>query len=555
MRDLCNRGEFAAVVQEVAKWYQPLASALQAGGHHRIKRQSKATTAPPPLSSSQVLYNAEMTAQVESEAMALLVQHRATDAALLLFDNLHEMATASSLVMPKRQTMSFILGVLTFNRQFSRVLRAYDLSTSLSIFPTESMNANYLSALVRTTQFDVAASAWRTMCARKYPRGLYAYREAMHIFSTLNDAKEIMAILDDVDIHGIKLREVDYARAMLGLASAIRADVDQSYASDCADLILDLYEKMQTFENIPPTSPELFGSVMEAAVYIHDFDMAVTVYEDFGRLPYRAKSVDYISGPFVEALISSGRSNKAMDMLQKAHAQKHHLKASTIAGRMTFYYASRDLDADLMAVLAACPPSLRLIFRSDKEAMTVLHKVTRTTTMHEVDLWTFLAGRKELLSLDTHLWWWKALNMAEGAKKWRLLRLMLTDPLCPPHVVKPQQWRSMLKNCARRVGPDDVEGHAFVVYVAKRLGTRNELTPAQLEALVTAYSLTNDHASAIATFRQLHKLNLSSKQPPTQATVTAYESARKSFVHLGYDAEANQIDAILTLQHHVVPKT
>ncbi|KAF0755328.1 hypothetical protein AaE_005010 [Aphanomyces astaci] len=113
----------------------------------------------------------------------------------------------------------------------------------------------------------------------------------------------------------------------------------------------------------------------------------------------------------------------------------------------------------------------------------------------------------------------------------------------------------MLKNCARRVGPDDVEGHAFVVYVAKRLGTRNELTPAQLEALVTAYSLTNDHASAIATFRQLHKLNLSSKQPPTQATVTAYESARKSFVHLGYNAEANQIDAILTLQHHVVPKT
>ncbi|RHY33442.1 hypothetical protein DYB32_009046 [Aphanomyces invadans] len=554
MRNMCNRGEFAAVVQEVAKLYQPLASALQSSGSPN-KRKTKSTEALP-SSNSHVLFNPDMTAHVESEAMALLVQHRATDAALLLLDNLQEMAAASSDVKPKRQTMSFILGMLTFNRRFPQVLAAYDFATSLSIFPTESMNANYLGALVRTTQFYNAAKAWRKLSAQNCPRGVYAYREALHIFSTLRDAKEIMAILDDVEVHGIKLREIDYARAMTGLSSAIDEDADKGHASDCADLILDLYDKMQTFESITPISPQLFGSVMEAAVYMKDYDKALAVYQDYSSLPtaQRTKGVDHVSGPLIYALLGSDRRDEALGLLAAAHAQKNEVEASAIAGRLAFYYASNGLDADLMAFLAECPQPLRLHYRNDKELLTVLHKVTRTAQMHEVDLWTFLLNHKQLLHLDVRLWWWKLLMLAEGAKKWRLMRLMLSDQSSNTSGVKPQQWRAMLKNCARRVTPNDVEGYAFIVYVAERMGglDKGHFTLPQLQALVTAYSQTNDHANAIAVFQHLHKLCSGDKDatPPTAAT---YESAKKSFLALGYDAEANQIDAILKLHQQVVP--
>ncbi|KDO16307.1 hypothetical protein SPRG_18155, partial [Saprolegnia parasitica CBS 223.65] len=139
LQKLCDDNDFAGVVKEVASYYRPLVQSLE--GH----------AAPAP-------FDPVMTARVEQEAMTLLVKYRQHEAATLLYENLQDMTAASPLVKPTRRTMSFLLGMLSFQHAHADVEAAMDFALGHGVYPTESMNASYLKALISTKQLDKAAA-------------------------------------------------------------------------------------------------------------------------------------------------------------------------------------------------------------------------------------------------------------------------------------------------------------------------------------------------------------------------------------------------------------
>ena len=101
LAEMCENQDFSGVVKEVASQYQPLVAQLEDD-----------------VSQENTVFHAGETARIEEEAIALLVQNGQFDLALLLYENLKEMAYASELVQPLRKTFSFIVGAAVSQKKW-----------------------------------------------------------------------------------------------------------------------------------------------------------------------------------------------------------------------------------------------------------------------------------------------------------------------------------------------------------------------------------------------------------------------------------------------------
>ncbi|KAF0694199.1 Aste57867_14903 [Aphanomyces stellatus] len=533
LKHMCAHKDFAAVVQRVATMYQPLVTSRQG------------------TDGSSVSFDPFMTARVEQEAVALLVQHHATDATVVLFENLQDMTALSDTVRPTRQTMSFLVGFMNFQRDFPVVLDTYRFAESLQIYPTESMNAAYLKALGMTGEIHEAAAAWRAFVEKNYPRDGYAYSEALKTFATLGESNEIRTLVDDMDLNGIKMRSFDYLHAIEGLATTLDKgdDDDEEATIEHAEMILDLYDKMQTYDNIAPaTMPPLVANVIRACAKLDDMDKAATVYADFeaarqvpGQRRTSGRDKNLVTVAFADALLRGGHVTRVDTILETlCREQRTKKEANGFASYVSLHHAkARDGGAALVAFLRACPRGLELKFESDRDSSIVLGALGETTALNDADLFAFVESHESLLGVARgRFLWWRLVEKAEKPKRWRFMQLML-GTLDDTTTAK---WRhKRLANTAARVGPDDVHGHAFVAFLGRDL-SGDLRTRDVLLALVVAHSRTNDHEQAIRTF---HELASRPNTDPTRIKASALESAHKSFLALGRSVEAKHVEEIL----------
>ncbi|KAG9402231.1 hypothetical protein AC1031_006852 [Aphanomyces cochlioides] len=539
IKALCARGDYAAVVESVALWYQPLVNHLQG-------KQDVAAFQP------------DKTARVEQEAVALLVQQRAVDAVMILFENIQDMTSASPLVRPTRQTLSFLIGLFHTEKKYDLVVDTYAFADSMSILPTESMNASYLKALVMQNKVQDARSTWLHLCKNNLPRGVYAYREALHLFDKLRDASAVQSILEDMELHGIKMREIDYFRAIHGLSASLRQDGEAPEAEEHAELILDLYNKMQTFESLEPTMPLLFHDVIHASLYLHDDDKAVEVHEALMRLPQDKRYQRYqlftaepysrrnhfVTDALVAALLEREQISLVETLFRSASARDSKQGAS-IAKQLMVHLATTGQIQELFAFLETCP-EMKIRFHDDESAFKVLRAVASTKDMDDIALWHFLAPRFPQLGLTVNFWWWNMLSIAQDANRWRLATLMVDAKADNAAAMQPQ-LRSQLMQCGSRILDDpqpDRLACAFVLALADKV---LEKQVDDLALVVRASMLTNDHKKAIAAFKALHKAK-SFDEELVRSHVAAYKCAQKSFRALGFDQQADQIDEILALE-------
>ncbi|CAK4082617.1 unnamed protein product [Aphanomyces euteiches] len=521
---LCARGDYAAVVESVALWYQPLVNHLQG-------------------TQDVAAFQPDKTARVEQEAVALLVQQRAVDAVMILFENIQEMTSASPLVRPTRQTLSFLIGLFHTEKKYDLVVDTYAFAESMSILPTESMNASYLKALVMQNKVQDARSTWLHLCKNNLPRGVYAYREALHLFDKLRDASTVQSILEDMELHGIKMREIDYFRAIHGLSASLRQDGEAPAAEEHAELILDLYNKMQTFESLDPTMPLLFHDVIHASLYLHDDDKAVEVHEALMRLPHDKRN-HFVTDALVAALLEREQISLVETLFRSASARDSK-QGAAIAKQLMVHFATNGQIQPLFAFLETCP-AMKIRFHDDESALKVLRAVASTKDMDDIALWHFLAPRFPQLGLTVNFWWWNMLSIAQDANRWRLATLMVDAKADNAAAMQPQ-LRSQLMQCGSRILDDPQPDRLACAFVLALVDKVLEKQVDDLALVVRASMLTNDHKKAIAAFKALHKARGSDGEL-VRSHVAAYKCAQESFRALGFDQQADQIDEILALE-------
>ncbi|EQC32237.1 hypothetical protein SDRG_09987 [Saprolegnia diclina VS20] len=536
LQKLCDDNDFAGVVKEVASYYRPLVQTLE--GH-----------------AAHAAFDPIMTARVEQEAMTLLVKYRQHEAATLLYENLQDMTAASPLVKPTRRTMSFLVGMLSFQHAHADVEAAMDFALGHGVYPTESMNASYLKALISTKQLDKAAAFWRQLSDANGPRNTSGYRQALYLFQTIKSFKDMKRIADDIELHGIKLRELDYQNLMLGLAAGFQNDQEDSVDGvEYAEAVLTLFDNMQRFDGLSPSLVPLYVVAMEARNYLGEFDEALAVHAQCEALTTEGSSA--LARPLVQTYIGLHQSERILPLIVSSLAEKKVVNASAMAAKLMVEMAKQDQVPALLEFLEACPV-FHVTFYSDEDAKRVLHTLARSTHVSQVELWSLLEPRLPLLNVTTPFWWWQLVNFVDNARRWRLLQLMLEAPNA---VTSPAKLENILKGCVRRAlkdkvpdaaadeeDEDAVDAWAFVVYLGERLGSKKTFV---LQHLVTAYAETNQHAKAIETFREFHRKCVQGDQIVTSPW--PYVSAKRSLLALGYEAEANQVDTILALQHKAI---
>ncbi|KAH9070064.1 hypothetical protein Ae201684P_002436 [Aphanomyces euteiches] len=477
---LCARGDYAAVVESVALWYQPLVNHLQG-------------------TQDVAAFQPDKTARVEQEAVALLVQQRAVDAVMILFENIQEMTSASPLVRPTRQTLSFLIGLFHTEKKYDLVVDTYAFAESMSILPTESMNASYLKALVMQNKVQDARSTWLHLCAK----------------STTSER----------------------------FIASLRQDGEAPAAEEHAELILDLYNKMQTFESLDPTMPLLFHDVIHASLYLHDDDKAVEVHEALMRLPHDKRN-HFVTDALVAALLEREQISLVETLFRSASARDSK-QGAAIAKQLMVHFATNGQIQPLFAFLETCP-AMKIRFHDDESALKVLRAVASTKDMDDIALWHFLAPRFPQLGLTVNFWWWNMLSIAQDANRWRLATLMVDAKADNAAAMQPQ-LRSQLMQCGSRILDDPQPDRLACAFVLALVDKVLEKQVDDLALVVRASMLTNDHKKAIAAFKALHKARGSDGEL-VRSHVAAYKCAQESFRALGFDQQADQIDEILALE-------
>ncbi|OQS00066.1 hypothetical protein THRCLA_06259 [Thraustotheca clavata] len=535
LRSLCDQGNYSEVVKEVASFYRPLVEQLEG-------REPKCD------------FDPNLTAKVEQEAVTLLVQRRQHEAAMLLYENLQDMSAASPLVKPTRRTMSFIVGMLSYQNLHADVQAAYAFAEGHQVYPTESMNASYLKALIATKQYENAAMFWRNLCQSNSPRNMASYRQALYLFSTLKSFKDMKQIADDVELHGIKLRELDYQNLLVGLSAGFQNDQEDSEDGvEYAESVLQLFDNMQRFDGINPALPRIYSCAMAARNYLGEFEEALDVYKQFQSV-YTGEST-LIESELVYTYIGLHQTASIQTEITQALKDKKITKANAMATKLMTEMAKQNQEDALFDFLKSCP-LFTVNFPSEEDGKRILHTIARSTHFNQVELWSFLESKLPLLNLKSPFWWWQFVSFVDNARRWRLLQLMLESPQA---VVSQAKLENLLKGCVRRTLKDKTSGEqndddedtidawAFVVYLGERLQSKKTFV---LQHLVTAYSSTNQHAKAIETFREFHRKCVQGDQIVTSPW--PYVSAKRSLLVMGYEAEAKQVDTILELQHQAI---
>ncbi|OQR83489.1 hypothetical protein ACHHYP_14646 [Achlya hypogyna] len=536
LQALYDNNDFTGVVREVASWYRPLVQSLE--GH---------PTSQP--------FDPVLTARVEQEAMTLLVKGRQHEAAMLLYHNLQDMTAASPLVKPTRRTMSFLVGMLSFQNAHADVVAAYNFATSHGVYPTESMNASYLKALISSKQFENAQVFWRHLVESNGPRNTAAYRQALYLFSNIRSFKDMKQMAEDIELQGIKLREIDYQNLLVGLAAGFEDTPDDSDDGvEYAETVLQLFDNMQRYDGITPTLPPVYVAAMDARNYLGEFTEAQAIYTQFQSLASEPSSL--LERPLVQTYIGLRQTDRILPRIEAALAEKKVAHASAMASKLMTEMAKQNQAAALLDFLQSCPV-FPVAFTTEADARRVLHTIARSTHLNQVELWSLLEPRLPLLNLHTPFWWWTLVDFVDNARRWRLLQLMLEAPSA---VTSQAKLENILKGCARRAlkdkspltagGDDDedaVDAWAFVVYLGERLTSKKTFV---LQHLVTAYAATHQHTKAIETFREFHARCVAGDQIVTSPW--PYVSAKRSLLALGYEAEAKQVDTILALQHQAI---
>lgn len=352
MQTLAQQRQYDAIVKAVYDCYAPL-YALPAAAALRDTSALLTThfdAARVETKYQPQLFSTALTNSTEQEALALLVVARKGALARAVFDHRRALAaqleatpvvvaasdssasvlddTRAPLDLSRhlRSFFSWGMGAYSLAHAHDAMLALYDDALAANVYPTASMNASYVRALVtlRRPASDVLAF-YKNVLEHARPTNVFFYRQLVFFASVQHDTGLLLALLDDMKVKGFKLRAEDYEHAIRAFddryyltlrqsRSTTRRDtaaaLDQqlttpldTYASCVArvreldddpelfqDLdaaahsVLALFDEMVDDERLVPTNESVFPRVIAAAVYAREYRKALAYVARFETL-------------------------------------------------------------------------------------------------------------------------------------------------------------------------------------------------------------------------------------------------------------------------------
>lgn len=394
------------------------------------------------------LFNDTLTKITEQEALALLVSAKQGPLAVAVFEHRRELARrlGSPLIVPGDSVMgdteidlashfrsfySWGMGAYNLANNHDKIFALYQEALDAGVYPTVSMNASYLKSLISKRRSEDVLAFYQDVLKHNRPTNVFFYRNMLFFANISHNAGLLLQLLDDMKIKGFKLRADDYLNAIKtfddryylkpmksknrheemlttpldNYSTCVERMHDQEDhpelyqdLEDAVHSVVALFEEMVEEERITPTHEQFFPRAISAAVYLGEFEKAISFLELHGKhceTPLHHSGVRMA----VNAFLLLDEPGKAWTLVRRAFPKLDQREFAHVANILEYLCIKNNM-REVVSLLDDAKKLQILPFFSNNTVKILLPALIRNVdTVSDEQLWEIVAKFEKVFNV------------------------------------------------------------------------------------------------------------------------------------------------------------